>query len=117
MFKRIESLEDRARGLTRYDLGDGRMVCLKQEDVQQYGLGLMLQRHGVALPSERVPVWQDGDRIGSMPWDFDPEMIRSLSPLYDPKSSDFRREPDGWIASDALGPGDLDAVPGFMWEE
>jgi hypothetical protein len=36
--------------------------------------------------------------------------------LYDPRPGDFKRTAEGWIASGTLGPGDLEAVPGFLWE-
>src|SRR5262249_13657146 len=62
-----------------------------------------------------VPVIQDGRRVGTVPPSFDPGDIRSTSFLYTPRPGDFRREGDAWIASDSLGPGDLEAVPGFVW--
>ena len=65
----------------------------------------------------RVPVMQDGRRIGTVPDTFDPSRIKSSSWLYDPRPRDFRRGKDGeWVAASMLGPGDLGAVPGFVWE-
>lgn len=67
-------------------------------------------------PLERIPVKQDGETIGTVPGHFDPLNIRSTSFLYDPRPGDFRREQDHWVADRMLGPGDLAAVPGFVWE-
>lgn len=64
----------------------------------------------------RIAVMQDGQRIGTVMPSFDPDNIRSRSPLYRPRPGDFRREGDVWVASPMLGNGDLEAVPGFVWE-
>ena len=66
--------------------------------------------------TERVPVMQHGRQIGSVPPSFDPTAIKSTNWLYDPRGGDFRRDGDTWIASRTLGPGDLEAVPGFVWD-
>lgn len=71
---------------------------------------------GSVRRTERVPVIQDGRQVGSVPPSFDPTAIRSTNWLYDPRPGDFRREGDTWIASRTLGPGDLEAVPGFVWD-
>lgn len=71
---------------------------------------------GRATATERLPVLQDGRRIGSVPPSFDPTRIRSLSWMYSPRASDFMRGEDAWIAASSLGPGDLEAVAGFLWE-
>lgn len=63
-----------------------------------------------------IAVLQDGRRIGTVPPSFDPEHIESRSPLYRPRSGDFRRKGDVWVASTMLGNGDLEAVPGFVWD-
>jgi hypothetical protein len=116
MLKRVDSIEDQARGVVRYDLGNGQMACFDLEAVRLRGVGELLRYAGVALPKDRVPVWQGGRKIGSVPWDFEPMAIKSRSALYDVRQGDFRREAAGWIASDTLGFGDLDAVPGFNRE-
>lgn len=64
----------------------------------------------------RVPVMRDGERIGTMRHDFDPANINSRNPLYRPRLGDFRRQGDVWIANPMLGNGDLEAVPGFVWD-
>ena len=60
---------------------------------------------------------QGGRRVGTLPSDFAPASIKSTSFFYDPRPGDFRREGTAWVASPALGPGDLAAVPGFVWED
>jgi hypothetical protein len=70
---------------------------------------------GVDQITTPVPVFQHGRHVGSVPYDFEPFAIRSRNPLYDPRSGDFRRTAEGWIASNTLGPGDLEAIPGFVW--
>lgn len=71
---------------------------------------------GQADATDRLPVMQDGRRIGSVPPNFNPARIRSLSWMYSPRASDFMRGEDAWIAASSLGPGDLEAVAGFLWE-
>lgn len=68
---------------------------------------------GRAPPPTRLPLMQEGRQIGSLPASFDPTRIKSMSWLYDPRPGDFRRVGDAWVASPTLGPGDLEAVPGF----
>lgn len=65
------------------------------------------------LRAMRVPVYQDGRQVGTVPVTFRPEYIRSRSIFYDPRPGDFKPQGDGWVAADRLGAGDLDAVPGF----
>lgn len=71
---------------------------------------------GRVISTERVPVMQDGCRVGTVPHDFNPRRIRSTNWLYDPRDGDFRLEDSTWTASRSLGPGDLEAVPGFVWD-
>lgn len=71
---------------------------------------------GRIISTARVPVTQDGRRIGTLPHDFNPRQIRSVNWLYDPREGDFRLEGGAWVAARTLGPGDLEAVPGFVWE-
>lgn len=65
---------------------------------------------------EPVPVIQHGRRIGWLPPSFDPMRIKSTSFLYEPRPGDFVRDGEHWNASRTLGPGDLEAVPGFVWD-
>ena len=66
--------------------------------------------------TERVPVMQGGEQIGTVPPSFDPLKIKSMSFWYEPRAGDFILEGDVWVASRTLGPGDIEAVPGFVWE-
>lgn len=68
-----------------------------------------------AMP-ERLSVMQGGEKIGSVPASFDPMTIRSTSVLYSVRQGDFQLEGNVWVACNTLGPGDLDAVPGFKWD-
>lgn len=76
----------------------------------------MCDGEGRATATERLPVLQDGRRIGSVPPSFDPTRIRSLSWMYSPRTGDFTAGNAAWIAAPNLGPGDLEAVAGFLWE-
>lgn len=66
--------------------------------------------------TERVDVMQEGRKIGTVPPSFDPAAIKSTSFMYDPRPGDFRFDGSAWVASNMLGPGDLEAVPGFVWD-
>lgn len=115
---RIESIEDEMRGTVTYKMDDGRFVCLDVRDVREYGAAAILRDMGFEdqLPTQRVPVMHHGRRVGTLPPDFDPISVKSRSFLYDPRPGDFRREGDVWVASKSLGLGDLEAVPGFVYE-
>lgn len=67
--------------------------------------------------TERIPVVQDGRRIGTVPPTFDPARIISTSPLYSPRNGDFIFSGEAVIAHTMLGNGDLEAVAGFRWEQ
>lgn len=71
---------------------------------------------GYVAMTDRVPVFQCGRKVGTVPPDFDPLRIRSTNWLYDARPDDFRQEGLTWVASRTLGPGDLEAVPGFVWD-
>lgn len=70
---------------------------------------------GVVDRTERVPVMQGGQQIGTVPPSFDPTKIKSASFWYEPRRGDFVLDGETWVASRTLGPGDLEAVPGFVW--
>lgn len=74
------------------------------------------QETGRVDETERAVVMQDGRRVGYLPPNFNPATVKSTSFFYTPRPSDFRREGDVWIADHMLGPGDLEAVPGFVWD-
>ena len=71
---------------------------------------------GQATATGRIPVLQDGRCIGTVPASFDPLRINSQSWMYTPRPGDFERQGDAWVASLTMGPGDLEAVPGFVWQ-
>lgn len=71
---------------------------------------------GMVAETKRADVKQHGRRVGTLPPNFDPSSIKSTSFFYDPRPGDFRREGEHWIAASDLGPGDLEAVPGFVWD-
>lgn len=84
---------------------------------------------GYTKATARIPVMQEAwatkedgtrhrikERIGSVPPTFDPARIKSTNWLYDPRPGDFKLEDETWVASYTLGPGDLEAIPGFVWD-
>lgn len=97
---------------------DGRCIKIDARAAKEVGINQILrdQGYGHLIPTERVPVIQHGGKIGSVAGDFDPYAINSTSFFYDPRPGDFRRAEDGWVASETLGPGDLEAIPGFVWD-
>lgn len=101
-----------------YDLPDGRRIDLDLREIREHGLERCVRAGGYdgPLPTERVPVFQAGRQVGTVPALFHPAAIRSRAWQYSPRAGDFTRADAGWLASDTLGPGDLDAVPGFCWE-
>lgn len=115
---RLESIEDEMRGVVTYRLKDGRMLQLDARAVREHGAAALLRDmgHGDELPTERMAVVQRGRRIGTLPPDFDPLFIKSNSFWYDPRPGDFRRDGNVWVANKMLGPSDLEAVPGFVWD-
>lgn len=116
--ERIESLQDEFERKATFKLKDGRYVRLDARMVAEYGIERLMRQMGLEdqIPTGRVDVMRRGKKIGTVPATFDPLAIKSQSPWYDVRSGDFRREGDVWIASNTLGPGDLEAVPGFVWE-
>lgn len=113
--KRLESIDDRMRGVATYEFADGRRIQLDAQAVKDHGAAFVLRHlgYGHLVPTGRVTVLQDGLRIGSVPADFDPTTIKSRSAMYDVRQGDFRRDGKVWVASGSLGLGDLQAVPGL----
>ena len=97
---------------------DGMAHWFGRHEVQEYGLSELLKSigRGADIPTGRLDVMQSGRKIGTVPATFDPMRIKSTSFWYEPRSCDFVREGDVWVADRMLGPGDLDAVPGFVWD-
>lgn len=115
--RKIQSFADDARGVVTYELLDGRRVQLDIRQVQEYGAFAILKSMGLGklLPTEPLPVFQCGRQVGTLPPEFDPDNVRSLSPWYDPRPGDFLLEEDHWVANRMLGFGDLAAIPGFVF--
>ena len=84
--------------------------------VRGLGMAECLRRVGYEAPAGRTPVYQHGEQVGTVPAAFDPLAIRSSNWLYQPRAGDFVLRGERWEAADTLGPGDLEAVPGFVWE-
>ena len=116
--KRLERLQDQMQGLITYELDNGRYLTVDSRLVNQHGLRKVFQIYGIEdqISIEQVKVMRRGKIIGSVPGDFDPASIKSNNYFYDPRPEDFVREDDHWIASNTLGPGDLESVEGFVWE-
>lgn len=66
--------------------------------------------------TDRMPVMQEGRKVGTVPPTFDPTNIRTNSIMYDPRPGDFVWQNDHWVASPMLGDGDLGVVSGFAWD-
>ena len=62
----------------------------------------------------RLPVYQCGRIVGTVPASFMPDPSASRSPLYDVRPGDWTPTEDGWRANPMLGLGDLAAMPGFV---
>lgn len=115
--KRLDSLEDDMRGTVTYEPPNGRFARFDVRTVREYGLAACMREYGIEVPTERVPVTHHGRRVGTLPGDFDPICLKSTNFLYEPRSGDFKRDGDIWVASRTLGPGDLDAVAGFQRDD
>ena len=110
----LENIEDQMNGVMTFELDDGRRVRLDARAVEIYGAAKIIASMGIEVNKGKpVPVFQDGQMIGTVPFDFEPALIRSRTMLYDPRPGDFRRTKAGWEASRQLGPGDLLAIEGF----
>lgn len=114
----FEQRIDPMTGNVTVTLPDGRWITIDGRAFRELGLEKALRFCGYdgPLPTERVAVYQHGEQIGSVPAMFEPYSIKSTSPWYQPRGGDFERDGDKWIASRTLGPGDLEAVPGFVWK-
>jgi len=117
--RRLESMEDEMRGVVTYELPDGRWETFDARAVREYGISALMRAYDLEqfIPTERLPVFQYGRRIGTMPSDFDPANARSTSLMYDVRPGDFRREGDTWVCGRTLGASDVDCVAGFIRDE
>lgn len=111
----VENLVDVGSGIARYRLSDGRIVALDEEKVRKVGIAEVLREMGYEdyVPTKRLDVHQDGQKVGSVPPHFDPSVVRTRAWLAESLPGDFRREGDIWVASQAIGPRDFDVIPGF----
>lgn len=110
----IESIEDQMNGVMTFDLDDGRRVRLDARAVMDFGAAKLLALAGIEVNKGKpVLVYQHGEMVGTVPFDFEPALIKSKTMLYEPRPGDFRRTKMGWEASPQLGPGDLLAITGF----
>lgn len=116
--RRIESTENDMKGIVTFEFEDGRRIDFDKEALRAAGLANLMRRSGLGhlLPTERLPVFHHGQRVGTMAPDFDPTLVTSNNYFYNPRPGDFRREGDTWIAAKSLGPGDVGAVVGFIPE-
>ena len=71
---------------------------------------------GLVEITDRIPVYQFGVKIGTVPHNFDPDSFVSRSIVYRPRRGDFQQVGYHFDASPSLGNGDLEAVAGFQWE-
>lgn len=110
--------ENPITGDVAYELPNGRWIKFDARALREYGIEALLEAAGErdAIPVGRVDVIQRGKKIGTVPAAFEPSAIKSTSYFYDVRAGDFVRDGDKWIASGTLGPGDLEAVPGFVWD-
>ena len=114
--RRLESMTDDMNRTVTYELPDGRRLCVDRDAVERHGIREIAKAHGVELPTERVPVFHWGERVGTVPAEFDPAFIKSKSFFYSPRPGDFTRTEEGWLVSHTMGPGDVASVPGFQSE-
>lgn len=100
-----------------YELKDGRRIDFDGRAVREHGIEALARHAGLAdeLSKGRVDVIQHGKKVGTLPATFEPAAVRSTSFFYDVRQGDFVRDGETWVASRTLGPGDLEAVPGFVW--
>lgn len=109
-----QSPEQQRDGIVICELDDGRRVDLSTEEIRMCGLKIVLAAYGHDEPTEPIPIFSYGRQVGTVPADFHPMGFESRSVMYDPRPGDFRMEDGVWIAHRALGPGDIEAIPGFI---
>lgn len=115
--RRLHSITDDMRDIVTYEFDDGRCIAFSGRDLRKYGISEMLKQYGVEQPTGRVDVFWGGKKVGTVPAYFDPQAAKSSSWLYDIRPGDFTRTERGWEAVPQLGPGDLEAIPEFVWDD
>lgn len=108
------SPEQERDGNVTYELSDGRRIELVLDEVRQFGAAEIIAAYGLDEPTEPVPLMRNGRQIGTVPPDFHPLGFESESTFYAVRPGDFRMEDGVWIAHNALGFGDIRAIPGFV---
>lgn len=116
--RRRESEQDRMNGTVTYELSKDKWVTFDARALERYGLAALMDAEGLAefMPTERLPVFQYGRRIGTMAPDFEPMTAKSMSPFYDVRPGDFVRSDEGWVVGRTMGAADVDCVEGFVRE-
>lgn len=118
--RRIDNIDDDMKGVVTYEFIDARRgirrIKFDKRSVVEFGVAALMRGAGLKVPNDRLPVMQCGKQIGTVPATFEPMAIKSTSFWYTPRAGDFTRSGDAWIAALALCPGDLEAVPGFVWD-
>jgi hypothetical protein len=113
----MERFENPITGKITYKISDDQWIDVDPKELAEHGITKILKMHDIQPPEGRLDVHQSGRKIGTVPATFEPSCIKSQSFFYDPRGGDFKREGNAWIADRALGPGDLDAIPGFVWDQ
>jgi hypothetical protein len=114
---RVESIEDQMRDVVTFEIEpSGERVVFDGKMARELGAAGLKKYLGMAPSTGRLPVKQAGQIVGTLPEDFDPLFIKSTNFFYDPRSGDFVLRDGAWEACPRLGPGDLEAVPGFVWQ-
>jgi len=105
-------------GTVTYELSKDKWVTFDARALERYGLAALMDAEGLAefMPTERLPVFQYGRRIGTMAPDFEPMTAKSMSPFYDVRPGDFVRSDEGWVVGRTMGAADVDCVEGFVRE-
>ena len=75
---RLESIEDEMNGVVTYELSNGQRLKLNRATVAEHGPAALIRFLGLGhlLPTERAPVMQNGERVGTVAPDFDPLAIK-----------------------------------------
>lgn len=115
---RVDSVEHDIDYCVLYELRDGTRISFDRKAVEEFGAAALIREMGLGhlLPTDRIPVQWHGGEIGSMDPEFDPSFTKSYSPFYVPRTGDFTKNGNNWIAANNLGPGDFEAIPGFAWK-
>lgn len=117
--RELTGFELEGRGMRRFELSDGKWIDLSADDIERYGLAVLLSYHGYGseVSAPMIVVERLGGEdviIGSVPGDFDVKNVKSTNELYSPRPGDFVREGNRIRMVAALGQGDLMAIPGFQ---